>query len=68
MAQKVGYKLLDPEGNVCGQWGGMYGTCPVIPNPMKLPNGDMVHCALVGEEYSSGYVLIEWWMEQEEPS
>lgn len=55
----VGYKLIDSTGAVLETWGGTWGQCPGVPNPIKLPNGDIVHAPSLNEDYD-GYSLIEW--------
>lgn len=59
----VGYKLLDSNGDTVKEWGGSWGQCPGIPNPLELPNGDIVNGASINEDYS-GYMLVAWMMEQ----
>lgn len=63
----VGYKLLDAEGVEIEAWGGTWGQCPGVPNPLKLPNGDHVHAPQINIEYD-GFILIEWMMEEPPPS
>jgi hypothetical protein len=65
MDQKVGYKLVDEAGNVINSWGGVWGQCPDVPNPLMLPNGDQV-CAAEANVSYSGYTLIDWMMSPEE--
>lgn len=60
----VGYKLLDSNNNEIQNWGGIWGQTPSIPNPLFLPNGDVVHAAATDIEYG-GYKLVEWIMEEE---
>ena len=46
----VGYKLVRMSDNVViNSWGGTFGQCPGIPNPLVLPNGDHVCGAEPGE-------------------
>jgi hypothetical protein len=61
----VGYKLVDSNGAVCGQWGGIWGQCPDIPNPLILPN-DVQICGVteVGPVGDSGYAIEGWYMDQ----
>lgn len=63
----VGYKLIDAQGNVAQAWGGTWGQCPAIPNPIILPNGDRVHCAALDTDYG-GYRLVALMMEQPAPA
>ena len=66
--QTVGFKLIDTDTEeVVNQWGGIWGQCPGKPNPLILPNGNQVHGASVGFDYS-GYMLIEWQMEEPAPA
>lgn len=66
MEMIVGYKLLDEAGQVCQTWGGIWGQCPSIPNPINLPNGDIVYSPSLGVNYS-GYYLVDWLMEEPPP-
>lgn len=60
----VGYKLIDSTSKeVIKQFGGVWGQCPGVPNPIVLPNGDRVHAPSLNEDYD-GYMLIEWDMEE----
>ena len=63
----VGYKLIDLQNNVINQWGGTWGQCPGIPNPIFLPNGLHVHSPQINFDYG-GYTLVEWEMEEPAPS
>jgi len=64
MSEIVGYKLVDGEGTEIQVWGGTWGQCPAIPNPIHLPNGDVVCGAVTNENYG-GFALIP--IEMEEP-
>lgn len=56
----VGYKLIKIEDNtVIDQWGGVWGQCPGVPNPISLPNGDQVCAPELNTDYS-GYKLVDW--------
>ena len=81
MTQKVvGYKLLDGEGETVYTWGGTWGARPAVPNVIRLPNGDHVHCPALDIEYGAtkdeegndiqgtGYTLVEWWMDEPPPA
>jgi hypothetical protein len=59
----IGYKLLDAGGVTQKTWGGTYGQAPGIPNPLRLPNGDIVHAPSLNTDYS-GYMLVEWVMQE----
>lgn len=63
MSDVVGYKLVDQNGVVLNQWGGVWGQCPAIPDMIACPNGDQVHCPLINTDYA-GVQLIEWTMDQ----
>lgn len=64
----VGYKLIKIEtGDAINQWGGVWGQCPGVPNPITLPNGDHICAPEVDVEYS-GYKLTLWEMEPPPPS
>jgi hypothetical protein len=62
----VGYKLLDQNGNPIQTWGGVYGQRPGIPDGIKLPNGDIVHCPQINATLSGGYKLTYWMMDEPE--
>lgn len=63
----VGYKLIKIEDNaVIEQWGGLWGQCPGIPNPVVLPNGDHVHAPSLDTDYQ-GYKLVMWEMDPPAP-
>ena len=65
--QQVGYKLIEiASGDVIDSWGGNWGSCPAQPNPITLPNGDIVYSAVVGEDFN-GYRLDAWMMEPPPP-
>lgn len=57
----IGYKLVeDISGTVVREWGGTFGQCPGIPNPVVLPvNGEHV-CGWVPGSSVNGYTLTEW--------
>lgn len=56
---KVGYQLIRrSNGRVVNQWGGVWGQSPEIPNPLVLPNGDVVCGATLGAH--GGFDLVEW--------
>ena len=59
----VGYKLVNSDNIVIEQWGGIWGQCPGVPNPIFIPNGDVVYAPEIDTNYS-GYTLIKWMMEQ----
>ena len=63
----VGYKLIDAQGATIQSWGGTWGQCPGIPNPLKLPNGDLVHAPSLNTDYN-GYTLVDWSIAEPLPS
>jgi len=68
MQERVGYKLIDTaSGEVVQTWGGTWGQCPGIPNPLRLPNGDLVHAAEIETDYA-GHRLVAWMMEEPPPA
>lgn len=62
----VGFQLLDAQGATVQSWGGTWGRCPGVPNPLKLPNGDFVHAPSLNTDYG-GYILVEWLMQEPPP-
>lgn len=65
----VGYKLIHTlDGSEVQSWGGTWGVCPGIPNPLVLPNGDQVSGAQPGETYAERYRLDAWVMEAPAPT
>jgi hypothetical protein len=66
MEMVVGYKLVGVLGDVYQTWGGIWGQCPAVPNPVELPNGEIVYSMEI-EVYYSGYKLIEWRMQEPPP-
>lgn len=59
----VGYKLVRVSDDTAIQsWGGTWGQCPGIPNPLMLPNGDHVCGAAPGDTMGS-YRLDAWMMD-----
>lgn len=73
-SELVGYKLTSmSDGVECGSWGGIWGQCPGIPNPVVLPTKlTHVHCAEVGVDYEDFdgkvYRLEPWVMEPPPPA
>lgn len=61
--QVVGYKLINiADDSIIEQWGGVWGECPAIPNPLYCPNGDVVYSPTLDVDYS-GVKLISWVMD-----
>ena len=48
MDTQIGYSLVDKNGTKLQFWGDVAGQCVGIPNVIKLPNGDEVHCPALG--------------------
>lgn len=63
----VGFKLVDADNNVYKQWGGIWGQCPALPNPIFLPNGLHVYSPSLDVDYD-GYKLVVWEMEEPAPT
>lgn len=67
-AQVVGYKLIeDATGAEVHAWGGTWGICAEIPNPVILPNGDQV-CGWAPGTSVGGYTLAPWSMLPDMPA
>lgn len=69
--QVVGYRLLKiGTGEVVQSWGGVWGQCPGIPNPLIVDDGEggkLQICApALGVPYE-GYFLEEWKMDEPTP-
>lgn len=60
----VGYKLMDASGAVVEQWGGIWGQCPDIPNPLLLPNGVQICGVTEVGPLQDGYSIMGWWMDE----
>lgn len=66
--ETVGYKLIEiATGIVVQDWGGVWGQCPAVPNPIYLPNGDVVYAPSLDTEYN-GYMLVQWMMDPPPPA
>lgn len=62
----VGFQLIDASGTVLQSWGGEWGFCPPMPNPLHLPNGDVVLGPELNTDYS-GHQIVEWNMDEPPP-
>lgn len=62
----VGYKLTDGNGSIIKEWGGTWGQCPDIPNPLLLPNGIQVCGVTKAGPVMDGYSIVEWVMDKPE--
>lgn len=68
MQQIVGYRLVrTSDGAEVQYWGGAWGQCPGIPNPVVLPNGDQV-CAPSLDADIGGHKLVAWIMDKPAPT
>lgn len=65
--EQVGYSLIDSQNNEVAFWGDTKGRTMGVPNPMRLPNGNDVHCAVVGQTYQS-WKLVPRWLDEGGPS
>ena len=47
--EQIGYSLIDTDtGAELQHWGDMPGLCAGSPSEIRLPNGDIIHCAPLG--------------------
>jgi hypothetical protein len=60
---QVGYQLIDENGTIIQEWGGVWGQCPAAPNPIQCPNGDIVYAPEINVDYN-GVKLVPWIMDQ----
>lgn len=68
MQEKVGYQLINvADGSIFQSWGGIWGQCPGVPNPIILPNGDIVYCPVLDETYGE-IKFAAWMMDQPAPT
>jgi hypothetical protein len=58
----VGYKLIDANGTILDQWGGVPYQMPGFPNPLILPNGDQIMGASSPGPYGE-WTVVEWDMD-----
>lgn len=63
----VGYRLVNGSGLFVREWGGVWGQCPGLPNPLILPTGEHVHAPLLNTDYKS-FTLVEWIMDEPAPT
>lgn len=60
----VGYNLISvADGSVIQTWGGVWGQCPAVPEPVTMPDGSTVYGLAVDVEIN-GYKLVAWDMDQ----
>jgi hypothetical protein len=66
MAELVGYKLIrDNDDAEVQSWGGVWGQCPGIPNPLIIPDGPHIHGGRVPLDTDlGGYRLVAWMMDK----
>lgn len=62
--KKVGYSLIDENDIEIKFWGNNLGEDMEIPNPLFLPNGDVVHAPKLG--YFDNLRLVERWIDGDE--
>lgn len=68
MQMTAGYKLVVIEtGAEINSWGGTWGTMIDPPNPLILPNGDVVYAPEVEVDYG-GYKLVPWVVDEPLPN
>jgi len=60
--EQVGYKLVTDTDEIIQTWGGAWGQCPAVPNPIICPNGDVVYSPEVDVVYN-GVKLVPWMMD-----
>jgi hypothetical protein len=47
--EQIGYSLIDTStGEELQYWGSTPGQCVGSPEQIRLPNGDIIHCAPLG--------------------
>lgn len=63
--EHVGYSLIDASGAELQVFGDAAGQTRAVPNVIHLPDGNDVHCPLVGTEYD-GLKLVERWIQDGE--
>ncbi len=56
--EHFGYSLIDANAKEVQFFGNIKGQCPQVPAVLVLPNGDQVHCAVVGDTYG-GYRFVQ---------
>lgn len=61
--EQVGYQLVDNTGAIIQEWGGIWGQCPGVPNPIYCPDGTVVYAPEINVDYG-GVKLIPWMMDQ----
>jgi hypothetical protein len=60
--EQIGYSLIDSQGNELQGFGDTAGQAQGVPDVVRLPNGDDVHCPEVGADYD-GLRLVERWLQ-----
>ena len=63
--EHIGYSLIDASGAELQVFGDAAGQTRAVPNVIRLPDGNEVHCPLVGIEYD-GLKLVERWLQDGE--
>lgn len=59
--EQVGYHLVNENDDILQSWGGIWGQCPGVPNPIYCPDGSIVYAPEVDIVYN-GVKLIPWMM------
>lgn len=58
--QQIGYSLIDSSGTEVWHVGEQGVVVSAVPDSIPLPNGDRVHCAVVGDAYGSWKLVGRW--------
>lgn len=58
--EQIGYSLIDDTGKEIAFWGDTPGQCAGVPEVLRTPTGDFVHCAKVGERYGAFRLVTRW--------
>lgn len=58
---QIGYSLIDGSNSEVKFWGGVPGVCPGVPNPLVLPNGDVVEGVAATGQYGDWRLVERHW-------
>lgn len=61
MVEQIGYSLIVPGSSEVQFWGDTPGQSRGVPDFIKLPNGDDVHCPVAGETYGEWKLVPRMW-------